>query len=315
MALLSRKKTILLKNESSYATDPTPTGSANAILVRELEITPLEADTVERELIRGYLGNYETLLANQRVSVSFTVELVGSGTAGTAPQFGPALEACAMAVTNAAGTSDTYAPISDPSAMKSVTIYVNVDGVNHAVTGCRGTFTVSAELNEIPTISFEFQGRYNNPANVTAPTCTYQKQADPILWKNGNTSSFQFYGFAGALQSWEMDMANEVIYRELVGGTKEVLITDRKPAGSLSIEAVLVSGSGGHNFFTDATGGSTGTNKWIHGTTAGNKVEISCPTSDIGQPSYADSDGIQMLELPFVAVPNSGNDEVSIKFF
>ena len=69
------------------------------------------------------------------------------------------------------------------------------------------------------------------------------------------------------------------------------------------------------NFFTDATSGNTGTNKLTHGTVAGNKVEISCPTSDVGAPSYTDTDGIQMLELPYVAVPNSGNDEVSIKFF
>lgn len=313
MALLSRKKTILLKDEGgSYATDPTPTGGANAILVRDLEITPLESDVVERELIKAHLGNFEQLLANQRAVVSFTCELVGSGSAGTPPKFGPALEACAMAVTNVSSTSDTYAPVSAASSMKSVTIYVNVDGVNHAVTGCRGNFTISAELNEIPTISFEFTGKYNNPADVTVPTCTYSNQASPLLWKNGNTSSFQFYGYAGALQSWELDMANEVIYRELVGGTKEVLISDRKPAGTLSLEAPLLAG---HNFFADAVGSSLGTNKWTHGTTAGNKIEVSCPTSDIGAPSYTDSDGITLLECPFTAVPNSGNDEVSIKFF
>jgi len=312
VALLSRKKTILVKNESSYATDPSPTGGANAILVRDLEITPLESDVVERELIKAHLGNFEQLLANQRAVVSFTCELAGSGTAGTPPKFGPALEACAMAVTNVGSTSDTYAPVSAASSMKSVTIYVNVDGVNHAVTGCRGTFSINCELNEIPTISFEMTGRYNNPADVTAPTCTYSGVASPLLWKNGNTSSFQFYGYAGAISSWSLDMANEVIYRELVGGTKEVLISDRKPSGSLQLEAVLLAG---HNFFSDSVGTSLGTNKWIHGTTAGNKVEVSCPTSDIGAPSYTDSDGIQMLELPFVAVPNSGNDEVSIKFF
>ena len=314
MAKLTRKKTILVKNESSYGVDASPTGGANAILVRDLEITPLESDTVDRELIRGFLGNFETLLSNQRATVTFTCELVGSGAAGTSPAYGVALEACSMAVTTVSATSNTYAPISDPSSMKSVTIYVNMDGVNHAITGCRGTFTINCELNEIPTITFEMTGKFNNPADVTLPNCTYANQADPILFKNGNTSAFQFYGFAGALQSWELDMANEVIFRELVGGTKTIDIVDRKPSGTLTVEAVAVGGSG-HNFFTDATSGNTGTNKLTHGTVAGNKVEISCPTSDVGAPSYTDTDGIQMLELPYVAVPNSGNDEVSIKFF
>ncbi len=314
MPLLARKKTILLKQESTVGTDASPTGGANAIKVRELEINPLESDTVERELITPYLGNFETLLANQRASVSFVCELSASGTAGTSPQYGPALEACSMAVTTAAGTSNTYAPISDPSSMKSCTIYVNVDGVNHALTGCRGTFSVSAEVNSVPTITFEMTGKYNNPADVTVPTCTFQNQADVLLFKNGNTSSFQFYGYAGSLQYWEFEMNNEVIYRELVGGTKSIDIVDRKPSGSMTIEAVAMGGSG-HNFFSDAVGSSTGTNKWTHGVTSGNKIEVSCPTSDIGAPSYTTTDNIEMLELPFVAVPNSGNDELSIKFF
>ena len=314
MPLLTRKKTILLKQETSVGSDASPTGGANAIQVRELEITPLESDVVERQLIKAHLGNFEQLLANQRALVSFTVELSASGNAGVPPQYGPALEACAMGVTNVGSTSDTYAPISDPSSMKSCTIYVNVDGVNHALTGCRGTFSINCELNEIPTISFEMTGKYNNPADVSTPTCTYQKQADPLLFKNGNTSSFQFYGYAGALQNWSFEMGNEVIYRELVGGTKSIDIVDRKPAGSMTIEAVAMGGSG-HNFFADAVGTSTGTNKWIHGTTSGNKIEVSCPTSDIGAPSYTSSDNVEMLELPFVAVPSSGNDELSIKFF
>jgi hypothetical protein len=41
MPLLTRKRLIVAKIESTYGTDPTPTG-ANAILVRNLEITPLE---------------------------------------------------------------------------------------------------------------------------------------------------------------------------------------------------------------------------------------------------------------------------------
>ena len=108
-------------------------------------------------------------------------------------------------------------------------------------------------------------------------------------------------------------MNNETVYRELIGttATKEVLITDRKPSGTLSIEAPSLSSK---NFFTIATGSSTGTNKFVHGTTAGNKVEVSCPQSDVTTPTYEDSDGIQLLNLPFTATPNSGNDELSLKY-
>jgi hypothetical protein len=39
------------------------------------------------------------------------------------------------------------------------------------------------------------------------------------------------------------------------------------------------------------------------------------PVADITNPSYSDQDGIQMLTLPYVAIPTSaGNDEVVLTF-
>jgi len=66
MPLLTRKRLILLETESVYGTDPTP-DDADAILVRDLNITPLQSDVVSRELVRPYLGASEQLLANTRV--------------------------------------------------------------------------------------------------------------------------------------------------------------------------------------------------------------------------------------------------------
>ena len=64
MALRTSQRLLLAEEETTYGTDPTPTGAANAILVRSLEISPFQSDAVEREMIRGYMGNYETFHAN-----------------------------------------------------------------------------------------------------------------------------------------------------------------------------------------------------------------------------------------------------------
>jgi len=298
-----------VKTESSYGSDPTPTGGSNAILVRDLNIEPVQSDEVSRDLVRNYLGNYETLLSNTRVNVSCDVEMVGSGAAGTEPAYAPLLKACGLAVTTVSSTSNTYAPVS--ASFGSVTIYTNIDGVRHKVTGCRGSFSINCELNQIPVISFSMTGIYNAPTDTSAPTCTYNA-TKPLLFKTGNTSAFSIFGYGGALQSWSFDMNNETVVRQLVGGTQEIMITDRKPSGSATVEAVALSA---HNFFTDATGSSTGTNTFLHGTTAGNKVTVSCPQTDLGQPTYEDSEGVQMLSLPFSAVPTTaGNNEISIAY-
>ena len=310
MPKLHRKRSILAKAESSYGSDPTPTGSANYVQVIDLNIEPIVSDEVSRDLIRPYMGNYEVIPANTRVNVTFDVEMAGSGSAGTAPKYGAILKACALSETVVSSTSVTYAPVTTPS--DSVTLFVNYDGIRHKVTGARGTFSINCEVNNIPRISFSLTGIFNAPTDTALPTVTVSNQASPLIFKNGSTSNFAIFGFAAALQSWNLDFNNEVIYRELVGGTKEVLITDRRPSGTAVIENPALSA---HNFFTDYTGTSTGTNTWLHGTVAGNKVTVSCPQTDLGQPTYEESDGITMLSLPFMATPTaSANNEFSLVY-
>jgi len=109
-----------------------------------------------------------------------------------------------------------------------------------------------------------------------------------------------------------LDIANEIVYRELVGCTKQVLITNRAPAGEVVIEAPTIAAK---DYFSIANNDTTGLLTFMHGTTAGNQVTMLAPIVDILNPTYSDSDGIQMLNLPYVAIPSSaGNDELTLTF-
>jgi hypothetical protein len=219
------------------------------------------------------------------------------------------LQACRCTETVVSSTSVTYAPNSDATP-KSVTIYFNNDGVLHKATGCRGTFTLNAEVGAIPFISFEMTGVFNAPSDVSISAPTYANQADPLVFKNGNSSSFQVFSYSGAVQSLSFELANEVIYRELVGGTKSIDVVNRAPSGECVIEATTIATK---DFFTAATGSSTGNLTFQHGSTAGNIVTFTAAQIDLGGPSYSDQDGIQMLTLPYIATPTSaGNNEFSI---
>jgi hypothetical protein len=309
MALLSRKRLILAKTESTYGTDATPAGT-DAVLVRSLEVTPLEADVVSRDLIRPYLGNSDQLLANVRVRCSFEVELAGSGTAGTAPRYDALLKATGMAATIVATTSVTYAPVS--ATFSSCTIVYNVDGVQHKLTGVRGTVTMNCQLGQIPTLQFEMTGIYNAPTDTAQPAVTYSAQATPLIFREGNTSAFSFFSYSGCLMSVDFNLANDIVYRELIGCTKEVIITDRKPAGTVVIEAPTIATK---DYFSVALGSTTGNLTFLHGTTAGNRVTFTASQVDATQPSYSDQDGIQMLSVPYVALPTTaGNNEFSLAF-
>jgi len=308
-SVLTRRRLILAKIESTYGTDSTPAGS-DAVLVRNLEIQPLVADTVNRELVRPYLGQSDQLLSQTRVEVSFEVELAGSGTAGTAPAYGVVLRSCGLQETVSAGASVTYAP--ESSGFESCTLYYHQDGIRHKVTGCRGTFEMNCEVGQIPVISFTMTGIYNAPTDTALPTPTYNDQATPVIFKEGNTTAFSAFSYSGCLMSYNFNIANDVIYRELVGCTKEILITNRAPNGTVVIEAPTITAK---DFFAAATGSSTGSITFQHGQTAGNIVTMTTAQSDLGNLTYSDQDGIQMLNMPFIAVPtSSGNDELSLVY-
>jgi hypothetical protein len=310
MALLARKSYILAKAEATYGTSSTP-ANTDAVLVKSLELTPLAGDVVSRDLIRGYLGNSESLIAQTYVELKFDVELAGSGTAGTAPRYGNLLQACGLALTTVASTSNTYAPVS--SSFGSSTIVYNSDGLNHVLTGCRGSFSISAEVGQIPTLSFSMVGVYNAPTDVSPVSASYTAQATPLVFRQGNTSAFSIFSYSGLLQSFDFDLANSTVYRQLVGSSAgEVLITDRKPSGSCMIEAPTLATK---DFFAIALASATGGLSFTHGTTAGNRVVFSSPQTDITTPAYGESDGVRMLNLPYVAVPTTaGNDEFSLAF-
>ena len=124
MALQTRKQSILIETEGSYNDGSTTPNGADAVLVTELNVTPIASDVVTRDYVRPYLGASEQLLANSRVVVSFSVELVGSGTAGTAPGYSKALLATGLSETISSGTSVTYAPVS--AAFSSVVLFVEI---------------------------------------------------------------------------------------------------------------------------------------------------------------------------------------------
>jgi len=307
MSLLERKKILLAKIEASYGTDPNPTGAANAILVRGLNITPLDGEIIGRDLIRPYLGASEQISVTTRARLEAEVELAGAGAAGTAPAWGPLLRACAFSETITAGTDVTYAPVS--SAFESVTLYFNLDGVRHILLGARGTVSFELNAQQLPVMKYVFTGLLGTIADAALPTPDYSAFVKPVPVNTTNTTGLDLHGYTSAvLSELTVDVANTVVHRQLVGA-EEVAITDRSPGGSITIEAVKIAD---HDFFTEAKNATTGAFSITHGP-ATNQVVIASPGAEWVQPTYTESDGIAMLQMGLKFVPGSnGNDELTI---
>jgi hypothetical protein len=306
MAKYFRKKILLAKTESVYGTDPTPSGAANAILTKDLSINLMQGQTVQRGTDREVLGNELSYHVAPYTTLSFGVELAGAGAAGDAPAWAPLLLACGFSETLTPSTDAVYAPIS--SAFPSVTLYYHQDGLLHKVTGARGTVTFSMSPGGIPTMNFTFTGLRNAPTDTALPTPTLIAFQTPVPITDAATPTFALHGYAATMGGFNIDLGNEVTYRNVVG-EESVHIVDRAPKGDVSIEETALATK---NFHAICAAHTTGALQMIHGTSAGNIVQIDAPVVQLLSPSYADSNGILMLKMQLALIPDAGDDELTL---
>jgi len=302
------RRLLLAILEATYGVDAVPDASANAILLKSLTVTPAAATSLKRDLIKPYFGNNGTILTDTYVKIEAEVELSGSGTAGTAPAWDPLLQACGFAATITAATSVVYAPIS--TGIKSATLYFYNDGALHKVTGAYGDVEFMLQAKQIPTLKFTMTGLYADPSAAALPANTaFKDQAVPVVPAEGVTTVNSVGGYAAAiLEKLDLKLGNKVEFRNMPG-SQYVMLVDREPSGSIDIQSMTPDV---HDFFGTANRTLQGEIALTHGTAAGNIVGLSMPNCFLLNPNYADSQGVQMLSIPFDPTPVSGNDEITL---
>jgi len=325
MARLVRNTAILAKIESAYATDAAPTGADNAILISNQTINPLAAQNVDRALVRPYFGGSEQLLGPVYKEVSFDVELAGSGTAGTAPAWGPLLRACGFAQTIIAATRVDYTPVS--TGFESLTIYYYDDGVVHKLLGARGEWSLNAKVGAKPTISFKFIGLDGGDVAGTPGTVTLSAFKTPLVVTNAFTLPLVLGGTVSPTgapaitggttytsQGVELASGNAVNHIPLIG-SESVEITDRSVTGKVMLDMSAAQEVAQMAIVKAATLSSVG---MVHGTTAGNKVLLFSPSAQFTNPSKGEVNGRRLIGYDLRIVPDpagSGNDELRIAVF
>jgi hypothetical protein len=234
---------ITAKIETTPGTDALPTGAANAILVSDMSITPLDAQNIDRNVVRGFFGGSEQLVGSASVKANFTVELAGSGTAATAPAWGVLLQACAAAeglLTTPARVE--YSPTS--TNLKTITIYYYDDGVLHKLVGTMGNCKLSARIGDRPKLQFDVIGLDGgiSAANDTGVFTAWKK---PVAMTKANVVDITLGASyaAGVLSGGtsysstgiDIDFGNSLQFTPLLSA-ETVDITDRASTGSTELD-------------------------------------------------------------------------------
>lgn len=317
MARYMRDSAILAKIETTEGTDATPTGSANAILVSDQSIDPLVANNVSRDLVRNYFGASEQLVGTAYIMVEFTVELQGSGTAGTAPAWGALLRACGMAESGLVSYA-AYAP-DVPSAQKSATIYYYDSGVVHKLLGAKGTITQAGlSVSGRPTLRFQFIGVDGGISAASVPSTTLTGWKTPAVITTANSGDVTVGGTysAGAVsggtvytsRGLEFSLGNQVQFTPLLGA-EAVDITGREVTGKVEFDLTAAQEV---SFMAIVKANSLQSLSLIHGATSGYIVGVSFAAVQLLNPKKTEVNGRRLIGYDFRSVPASGNDDITI---
>lgn len=307
MPIKWKNKLLLAKIEGAYGVDPVPTGPANAILATNIVLSPMEGEDVSRDLEFPYLSAQAMIPTGLRVRVQFRIELVPSGTAGTAPAWGPLLRACGIAETVVALTSVTYNPIS--IAMESATLWIWHGNTKQVISGWRGNATLRVTAQGIAYIEFDGIGLFAEPAEAAQLVPTYTAFKKPLIATKANTPTFSINAVNMVLREFQLQLNNQVEPRLLIG-SEEIVIVDRAELMSARVEAVPVTTFNPYALAKAQTGVAV---SLVHGTVAGSIATFSASAAQVKRLSgFENAQNIKEWPLELIPLPTNGNDQWSL---
>jgi len=179
---------LLFKQETTPGTLEALTGSNVIETVGGINVTPYAGETITRDIDQTEASAGEVVNVNPHQVFAFNVDAAGAGAAGTAPVFGPLLQACGLVETVNAGTDCTYV-LSNTATAPTVSLakYEGDDKLQQGE-GALGNVVLSF-ANKIPQFQFSnFICGYNRPVNAVFPSSlVYDNYSDPLPFTKENT--------------------------------------------------------------------------------------------------------------------------------
>lgn len=307
--LLFRKKALLAKVETTYGTDAAPTGALNAIQTRNLQIEPLNGDPLEFDVDTELLGAKAMSLVGRHVKITFEVAAAGSGVAGTAPAWGVLMRGAGHTETLDATLGSekaTYKPLDTDTP--SLTMWVLVGRTLHKVTGSRGSVKFSSKKREYPWLQFEFMGLFSSPIDQNTSLGTVLTaflQPQPF---RADVVEFELGANLAGLHEVSVDFGQKVEFYEH-SEEEQIMQVDRKANWQATIEEPDI---GTHNYYADVNNDTVMAFSYVHGTVAGNIVEIACPKTQIMQPRRQAVQDIAALQVQGNFIQDGSGPEYSV---
>jgi len=216
----------------------------------------------------------------------------------------------AAAATASRGGSIYYGPTSAPASAsfytfsKSVTIEGYKDGNKHILSGAVGICKRNLESGNYGKFSFEFWGKYTAVTDVAVPSVTIVNVSPPVF----ESALLGTHGFAPVLSKLSVDEAGKISVRDdalSANSIKGFCLTDRKPKGSLQMEAETVAI---HDVWGKVVASTQAPLAVKYGSVAGNQIVFAYPVVQYGENKYTNRDNFLDNAVSLDFSGNSGDD-------
>ncbi|HEX7820636.1 MAG TPA: hypothetical protein VF463_08450 [Sphingobium sp.] len=302
---------VLAKKEATYGVDAVPVVGTNGILTRNYSGKPVDIDQIERNLDTRVFGALAGAPSNERRSISYEVEVAGSGTAGTAPGWMELLEGCGMAAPVLTATTSAKQQFALPGvAASSLSQYDHLSNQRRKMIGSVGTYSLDFTAGAYPFIGFQWMGLVPTatPFDTSAPGAVDLTRWRQPVEVNIDNTEFLLDGYAPALRSWKAEAGVATAMRNLVG-KRYVRRGNHAFKSTAVIEAPDIATK---NYIQALRVGALVEWEMTHGIVAGNIIEMASTKVQITEIAESKEDDILMWTLSMTHTVEGGVSDFGI---
>jgi len=302
-------RVVYVKLETTPGVDAVPV-AANAVQVLSVDVTPTQ-DAIDRHVVKPTMGMKPHAQGKRTLEFKIKCELKGSGTAGTAPEISPLLQACYMSETlvPAAGANSAkvdYIPVTRNN--KTCTIYVYKDGLLWKGIGAIGNANINANVAESTVVEFTMKCLYTDPTPATAPASPIFDATGPIVVSNADIVNEN----VGTIKcgSFALDIGNQLA-EHYTTSQHRFSVADRAPVFSITKDSISTAAE-----WNALRNGDTAVIVGQFGSIPGNKLVISAQNCVRETVAYNERSEVDILDVAYRAyeVGNAGDDQFKITF-
>lgn len=284
------------------------TTAADALLAMNVTFRNLEADYQQQNFVKGVEGAQGEDLYNIHAGAEYDIEAAPPAAVGGL-LYAHLLQSSGMAMTEDEGDI-VFTPVDPGTAMPSTTMQLRNGAIMQTVSGVRGSFAFTSEVNRKPFFRFNRRGRYVDPVAYAAEAHDFTNWTRALTATPENMFAFTLGGTKLCVRSFNFtDGRTPTVdkYMNCEGTT----LSARRFTGAMTVKWPAFATK---ELLTQIKDGVTEPLVFTLGKEVGQTLTIAAPKVQIKWSGEQDIEGDLGITLDLTFLPDLGNDDIEIRF-